>query len=602
MGNISAGGAPSCEQYGRAATHIRVLAKLDFVFVSHATLDKPDRVKPLIQALALEGVSFWLDRPGPGENDFQFTADFIRRHGVRRLISGEDWSQAIMGALKDSSAVLVCLSKAALESDAVREEVLLAFANRKAVTCVVDDLDLQLIPNKWILIQPGRLQSPRIDINSLAAAVRWLEEDPGRSADALPESSWGRAWQSVRDLRDDLAAAARRALRGNNVPPVTQSQAVKTLQALLVQSGAPAAQVRRLYCRSLPDTNRQARGVSLVDLLNDLQDSRPRTAFWPSPLIEFAERLGRELGDSAILQWVDEQTASDPSPLTTLRSALDEETRRGAAVATLYVDVDTDGESQIRWWVEATEPRLCKGESIVPIRKGMVDSQLAACLTQALRGVDEQIGHLLRIRVALLLPITLLTGSLETLAVDFDDGDDLGLVSEPLFKRHAVALHWRARALARPNAGGRAVRTWIRALEALRSRLDGSGASKVLWLEGGAEALPAATARLLHPGEESVCLGLGPQPADREDIAACLREGVPCFLWFGTAAKDSHTRHAHVGQQFALLKPREAAAYVGQLRMISRDGEPFASLSVVWDDGTSPAPTLFSSPARSPTT
>ena len=67
------------------------------VFVSHASEDKP-RVRPLAQALAMEGLSLWLDRPGSGANYFQLEEDFIRKHDIQGLVAGSDWDDQILQA------------------------------------------------------------------------------------------------------------------------------------------------------------------------------------------------------------------------------------------------------------------------------------------------------------------------------------------------------------------------------------------------------------------------------------------------------------------------------------------------------------------------
>jgi hypothetical protein len=61
-----------------------------YVFVSHASNDK-QRIRPLVEALVLQGVKVWLDRPGHGDNHFGFDQDFIDRYRIRSLRAGLDW-------------------------------------------------------------------------------------------------------------------------------------------------------------------------------------------------------------------------------------------------------------------------------------------------------------------------------------------------------------------------------------------------------------------------------------------------------------------------------------------------------------------------------
>ena len=55
------------------------------VFISHAAPDKLLRVKPLVHALAIEGVRLWLDRPGAGDSHLNFDEEFIHRHGIEAV-------------------------------------------------------------------------------------------------------------------------------------------------------------------------------------------------------------------------------------------------------------------------------------------------------------------------------------------------------------------------------------------------------------------------------------------------------------------------------------------------------------------------------------
>ncbi|MBK6854944.1 MAG: TIR domain-containing protein [Burkholderiales bacterium] len=178
---------------------------MSFVFVSHAAPDKRSRVRPLVQALAIEGVSLWIDRPGSGPNDFQLSPDFVARHPVQCLRLGQDWDEGIKAALRDAAAVLVCLSRAALDDDreVLRQEMWGAQLTNKAVTCIVDDLDLSTVPAQSGLLSLGKSQSLRIDTDTLERAVAWLEEEAARTPDQLPKE-YQPAWQDVRRLRDEL--------------------------------------------------------------------------------------------------------------------------------------------------------------------------------------------------------------------------------------------------------------------------------------------------------------------------------------------------------------------------------------------------------------
>jgi WD40 repeat protein len=194
---------------------------MSFVFVSHAAPDKQTRVRPLVQALAIEGVLLWLDRPGSGPNDFQLPPDFISRHQIRSLRLGQDWDEGIKSALRDAGAVLICLSKAALEPgrEVLRQEMWGAQLTRKAVSCIVDDLDLASAPQEHGLLSLAKSQSLRIDTETLGLAVDWLSADGARTPDQLPRI-FQLVWQDVRRLRDELQMA-REDAQAASLPPQT---------------------------------------------------------------------------------------------------------------------------------------------------------------------------------------------------------------------------------------------------------------------------------------------------------------------------------------------------------------------------------------------
>ena len=184
---------------------------MGFVFVSHAAPDKVQRVKPLVQALAREGVSLWLDRPGVGTDHFGFDDAFIRRHGIRGLEAGEQWDDRLLEALRQCDAVLVCLSKAAVEPgrQVLGQEILIGGARDNLVACIVDDLNLEDLPGDLGLLDVARIQCERVDPLALGKALEWIDHNPGRNADQLP-SDLRRAWEVVLKLLRALERAKKR--------------------------------------------------------------------------------------------------------------------------------------------------------------------------------------------------------------------------------------------------------------------------------------------------------------------------------------------------------------------------------------------------------
>lgn len=177
---------------------------MGYVFVSHASEDKQQRVRPLVEALAMEGVRLWIDRPGHGESHFNFDQDFIERHGIRGLESGQPWNDQISRALREAGAVLACLSAALCAQRLVLvQELVLAWHHQKLVTCIVDDLPYSKIPGDLGLPDASRLQAERIDAGLLRRAVVRLTEQPEATPEDLPPLLRSQ-WEIVRKLVGDI--------------------------------------------------------------------------------------------------------------------------------------------------------------------------------------------------------------------------------------------------------------------------------------------------------------------------------------------------------------------------------------------------------------
>lgn len=174
------------------------------VFVSHASEDKQARVRPLVMALAREGLPLWLDRPGIGDSHFDFEPAFLQQHDIEGLRAGEPFDRQILEAHWNAGAVLGCLSRAlAADRHVLVQELVLATYACKLVTCIVDDLAFADIPSEMGLIDGRRLQAPRIDTTALREAVETLERRPGMTPADLPPHLH-RPWQTVKSLVADI--------------------------------------------------------------------------------------------------------------------------------------------------------------------------------------------------------------------------------------------------------------------------------------------------------------------------------------------------------------------------------------------------------------
>jgi hypothetical protein len=197
-----------------------------YVFLSHASEDKAHRVKPLVEALVMEGVKLWIDRPGYGENHFNFDRDFIDRYLVEGLRAGEPFNVQISRALHDAGAVLVCLSAAlCAQRQVLVQELLLGWHHNKLVACIVDDLSYSQIPSDLGLPDVSRLQAERIDPEILRQAVDWLLEHDSCKADILPPNLKGQ-WEIVRKLVHDINVILDRT--GPRLPSVDEMTAART--------------------------------------------------------------------------------------------------------------------------------------------------------------------------------------------------------------------------------------------------------------------------------------------------------------------------------------------------------------------------------------
>lgn len=210
-----------------------------YVFVSHASEDK-QRLKPLIEALALQGVKLWLDRPGHGESHFNLNQDFIDRHGIEGLKVGLPWDDQIMRALRGAGAVLACLSRALCASRQVLvQELLLGKYNEKLVACIVDDLPYAEIPSDLGLADASKIQAAKIDSDLLRKAVDRLNAPQGVMYGDLP-SILKNQWEIVQNLVGDI----NRILERYGPRPPTAEEIATAQEAL---SHFPIGPMVRIY-------------------------------------------------------------------------------------------------------------------------------------------------------------------------------------------------------------------------------------------------------------------------------------------------------------------------------------------------------------------
>jgi len=173
---------------------------VSFLFISHASEDKTEHVRPLVEALVAEGEAVWVDRPGAGRGNLGLDQSYIDRHGIDYLQSGRSWSASIRTALQQAGAVLGCLSKSMLANKAVlQDELAFADVSGKLVTCIIDDLAFSdLARFEHGLLDLSRHQSPRLDCRILQQALQLMSAGEA-TIGSLPPALYVE-WEKVRNL------------------------------------------------------------------------------------------------------------------------------------------------------------------------------------------------------------------------------------------------------------------------------------------------------------------------------------------------------------------------------------------------------------------
>lgn len=399
--------------------------------------------------------------------------------------------------------------------------------------------------------------------------------------------------------------------RRSGVPPGASARVTTLLALVQHETDAPPALLYRLYLRSLAEPHRALeRDAGLERWLRDLDDLRPRDASQPLPLVEFAERLARELkaaaldGHEKLSDWVNDQTRLQRTARTALRDALDAEAKARRPRATLFIEVDGQRRNRLHWWIHAPEPQHCSAR--VEVQAGDTPGDdLAAQLCVITAKAEDKVGHRYTLAVGFIVPDTLLASRIESTAVAFED-DGLKEDPVPINQRYPVTLHWDRRARARPEAGGKPVNAWRQAVDALSPRFKAGGGADVVWLDaaaGGARPVAAAMARLLAAKGTGVCLGIGhPATAGEgtpDDIIGCLREGVPCFFWLARPPQGDAAARKALCNAFAALKASEAPVeFFQQLVKTADEADPVSAVRLVWDEpGHLPSVQIFEGPS-----
>jgi hypothetical protein len=342
---------------------------------------------------------------------------------------------------------------------------------------------------------------------------------------------------------------------------------------------------RWVYLQSLPDVTRHRKANQIVDVLLDLNDMRPRTPSFPTPLIEFAERLGREINDDRPCTWA--RSNSDPAQFDALIRKLDAETQAKKPIATLFIQIDGPQATQFQWWIDAPAERDCTGVQSVPLDKGDLKVVFEQCASPVISAASAMTYASYELRIGFIVPAELFSAELDRISVKCKTDDPFVLNEE-----HAVVFHWYERILRQRD---KALAKYQQVLKAVAPRIEQDPYVKVTWLDvpksnAAVNRYARASNELIEGAEQAICLGIdhpfdGAEQSNLDTILACLKEGIPCLFWLqrpksATKAKDSRSR---VDLAFARNRPATAPVSLWKQSRIASQKEQIAPLRVVWD-------------------
>lgn len=155
------------------------------VFVSHAAADKK-RLRPLLEALLDYGHKLFIDRPA----DIGFDRAFVRRWNIREIDLADEWSESLDRWLAAADVVLGCFSLRMAEAGPVLErELSYAVRERKLVSCLIDDVDFDDLPEQILGVRLGDLQLRKLDLPALARARPKAPAEQSEAEEAAVEDA-----------------------------------------------------------------------------------------------------------------------------------------------------------------------------------------------------------------------------------------------------------------------------------------------------------------------------------------------------------------------------------------------------------------------------
>jgi hypothetical protein len=346
------------------------------------------------------------------------------------------------------------------------------------------------------------------------------------------------------------------------------------------------ARLRRLYLKARPPADFRRPTGEAASWLLDLEDMRPSLDGHAPPLVEFAERLGRELAAPELRAWAQQQCQA--GQYGTLHDMLEEEAdAERTDTMTLFIEVTTDDAPTFDWWLEGPDRRQMHRQSVAIDGCGL-RSSLVRNLPDMLLEAEACARSAFDIRIGFIVPAGELLSGLESMMVQPANED---LEPAALNQQYTVLLHWSERQLRRNL---RSANRWGRLVKAIEKRVANGGAAAVAWLEDGDpvdNARYERAAGTLQAGpEQPLSLGIdhveGAHASIKLDtVRRCLKEGVPCLFWLQRPelAADAHVLRNRIADAFARHVPDKAPLlFLSDQRKATRE-QRLGVDSIIWD-------------------
>jgi len=360
------------------------------------------------------------------------------------------------------------------------------------------------------------------------------------------------------------------------------SQASVRLLALIRELDIDLKRCKRLYLRCLPNATRPSPEDGLEQWVRHLADIPHSASDHPSPLAEFAFRLGRETGRAVLEEWAQQQCK--PEQVADLRrKLLDEDTMQKMRYATLFLELTEDGR-QLLWWLWAEQPHLRS----VPVAENLSPQKLHANLGKILPKVlDQAYQHIAgdcELRISMILPFTQLPAGLENIELELElDGMPS---NESLHQRYPLLLHWNRRAY--PDSLFHTRARWEQAVGKLQERMDQGSGTTIHWLDHQLRNPHEAAKNQLIKGDgQATCVGLDGVSAQAasllRSIQGCLQQGIPCFLWLQREPADPVQARYELKNSLGAAPAAEVPLELKRLAAAAGHSSVLTDVRIVWD-------------------